>query len=217
MTIFDAGIFYSTIEIRYYMDNNLKEIIDNINKEQIENIIDLQYYYPEYEILIKSSTPLLSKTIKIYIYEEKFLFDLDFNIIIENSYSRSEIWVASSVNDANRLWRFLESLTFDKNEYCYYVEEEGPNTFLYIKSINHNDIRVLHISNRRQVSPAIEFDNTKILQDVIINKKDFIKSLYLELLRIISNSNKEEADEYNFGDFERLNKDSQIIKEYLSI
>ena len=48
-------------------------------------------------------------------------------------------------------------------------------------------------------------------------KKDFIKSLYKELLRIISNSNEDEADEYKFGDFERLNKDSQIIKRYLSV
>lgn len=216
MSIFDAGVFYPIIEIRWYMDK-LKEITDSINKEQIENIKDLQYYYPEYENLIKSSTPLLNKTIKIYIYEEKFLFDLDFNIIIESDCGKSEIWVASSINDVNRLWRFLESLTFDKSEYCYYVDEEGPNTFLYIKPINHNDIRVLHISDRRQVSPAIEFDNVKILQDFIINKKNFINSLYKELLRIISNSNEDEADEYKFGDFERLNKDSQIIKRYLSV
>ena len=216
MYIFDAGIFYPIIEIRWYMDK-LKEITDSINKEQIENIKDLQYYYPEYENLIKSSTPLLNKTIKIYIYEEKFLFDLDFNIIIESDCGKSEIWVASSINDVNRLWRFLESLTFDKSEYCYYVDEEGPNTFLYIKPINHNDIRVLHISDRRQVSPAIEFDDVKILQDFIINKKNFINSLYKELLRIISNSNEDEADEYKFGDFERLNKDSQIIKRYLSV
>ena len=145
------------------------------------------------------------------------MFDLDFNIIIESDCGKSEIWVASSVNDANRLWRFLESLTLDKSEYCYYVDEEGPNTFLYIKPVNQNDIRVFHISDRRQVSPAIEIDNVKILQDFIINKKDFIKSLYIELLRIISNSNENEADEYKFGDFERLNKDSLIIKEYLSI
>ena len=216
MSIFDAGVFYPIIEIRWYMDK-LKEITDSINKEQIENIKDLQYYYPEYENLIKSSTPLLNKTIKIYIYEEKFLFDLDFNIIIESDCGKSEIWVASSINDVNRLWRFLESLTFDKSEYCYYVDEEGPNTFLYIKPINHNDIRVLHISDRRQVNPAIEFDDVKILQDFIINKKNFINSLYKELLRIISNSNEDEADEYKFGDFERLNKDSQIIKRYLSV
>ena len=216
MSIFDAGVFYPIIEIRWYMDK-LKEITDSINKEQIENIKDLQYYYPEYENLIKSSTPLLNKTIKIYIYEEKFLFDLDFNIIIESDCGKSEIWVASSINDVNRLWRFLESLTFDKSEYCYYVDEEGPNTFLYIKPINHNDIRVLHISDRQQVSPAIEFDDVKILQDFIINKKNFINSLYKELLRIISNSNEDEADEYKFGDFERLNKDSQIIKRYLSV
>lgn len=199
------------------MDKKLKEVIKDINKEQIENIRDLQYYYPDYETLVKSSTPLLNETIKIYISEDKFLFDLDFNIIIESNYNKSEVWVASSVNDANRLWRFLESLTLDKSEYCYYIDEEGPNTFLYIKPVNQNDIRVFHISDRRQVSPAIEIDNVKILQDFIINKKDFIKSLYIELLRIISNSNEDEADEYKFGDFERLNKDSLIIKEYLSI
>lgn len=50
-----------------------------------------------------------------------------------------------------------------------------------------------------------------------MNKKDFIKSLYLEFIRMISGLNEEETDNYNFGDFKRLNKNSQIIKEYFSL
>lgn len=187
-----------------------------MKEQQIDDINSLQYYYSEFQDLINNSKPRISENLKIYISQEKFIADLDFDIKIESVCGNSTIWVASSINDINRLWRFLEALTLEAPEYCYYVDEEGPDTFLYIQSLNEQKVRVLHITNRIQTNPSIKFDKVKVLQDLIIDKMIFIKTLYDELRRIITNSTEEEADWYNFGDFERLDKDSEIIKEYLN-
>lgn len=69
-----------------------------MKEQQIDDINSLQYYYPKFQDLIKNSKPQISKNLKIYISQEKFIADLDFDIEIESVCGNSTIWVASSIN-----------------------------------------------------------------------------------------------------------------------
>ena len=101
-------------------------------------------------------------------------------------------------------------------KHCYlWCEEEGPETYFYVQSIEDNKIRFIHISNRTQNVKGLNTEDFKIRQDFIVNKYNFIEQFYKALRKPIQNFSVEQADELCSKEFKSFPKDSLIVKKYL--
>lgn len=100
-----------------------------------------------------------------------------------------------------------------------YCEEEGPDTFLYTKNLPDNKIRFIHLSPRIQFQRHIQCEDFKIRFDVIVNKKEFIKSFYNSIIAAIKKVTvktlKNEGFDYQTEEYKILKKGSKIIEKYL--
>ncbi len=102
----------------------------------------------------------------------------------------------------------------EKNIY-FYFDEEGPDTFLYVNNLGNN-IRFIHLSSRKQFSKYIEIDDYRILQDIIISRKEFIKTFYSTVAEILKNILSEQyPSKWMVEQYYTTNKKFCIINKYL--
>ena len=119
-----------------------------------------------------------SKSVKVsnFSINTKLIYGIDLDIIFNADNKKSQLWIAESVNYVPNILYFLEAiLSTNYNEFFYFCEEEGPNTFLYVKLVTNDEIRFVHISQRVQFATHIQTEKFKIRQDIIINKNQFVK------------------------------------------
>lgn len=171
---------------------------------------------PSFKKLVKSSKPIKLHNINVLV-ETSCGIDLD--IIFEANNIKSQIWIAESVNYVPNILRFLEAIVYSKSKECFYFfEEEGPETFLYTKNLSDNKIRFIHLSSRIQFQRRIQSEEYKIRLDVIIDKKEFVRTLYNSIMNEVNKISKKEILEeweYQIDAFEVLKRGSQIIEKYI--
>ena len=162
-----------------------------------------------------------SKSIEVsdFIIDTKLLYGIDLDITFNFAGKASQVWVAESVNYVPNIFYFLEAIiSTNYNEYFYYCEEEGPNTFLYVKRIKKDDIQFVHISQRVQFSKHVETEDYKVRQNIVINKNIFIKTFYTSIMNAVKSKTKKDIKRecyYQLNEFEELKNGSIIIEKYL--
>ena len=166
-----------------------------------------------FEQLIETSIPIETNKLNITIANAYYV-DLEF--LFETDYGKSIFWLAEAVNTPAHLLRFLEAIIISKEDEIYfYCEEEGPDTFLFVKKIN-DKIRFIHLSQRKQFSKYIETEAYKIRQDIITDKKNFIRTFYSTIKNVIKNTDtKQYTCNWMLNQFIELQKGSPIIEQYL--
>ncbi len=170
-----------------------------------------------FEKLIDSSKSKSLEDFKFNINDE-FIGDCDLYIDIKSDYGTSHVYFSSIENDMDILLWFLEALTFDNDEYYFVCSEEGPHTFFYVKKIDDESIRFIHISNKKQKAmfPLVTEPSFKILQDFIINKYTFISKIYNSLIYTIKNTKPNKINYWEVDVFEEMKKSSGIIEKYIA-
>ena len=78
------------------------------------------------------------------------------------------------------------------------------------------NVRFVHISNKKPDTQGIVTEpNFEIRQDFIIKKKKLISKFYNSLLLTIKNTNPSNIYNYEIDVFESMNKNSEIIENYI--
>lgn len=171
---------------------------------------------PSFNKLLKDSTPTKANNIKVITKAE---YGVDLNITLESDNNKSNFWLAESVNYIPNIFKFLEAVIYSKQKECYfYFEEEGPDTFLYTKSLPNNKIRFVHLSSRIQFQRYIQCEDYKIRMDIIIDKKEFVKAFYTSVMNAINGIDFEEIKtewDYQLDEYKILKSGSPLIEKYL--
>ncbi len=166
--------------------------------------------------LIQRSSPVQDENVTITANKEWLFGLIDYEFIINNKYNISYCYFGFAENSMNDLWYFLELLTQTNEDLYFSCEEEGSTSFFYIRNLDNEKIRFIHISNRVQKPIQIINGLFQIHQDFIISKYHFIKQFYDAIRQPIINTRIENLDNpLGIEEFEQLNKDSDIIKKYL--
>ena len=180
------------------------------------NDILLEWNQETLDDLLSSSK---SVNVSNFSIDTRLIFGIDLDIIFNADGKKSQLWVAESVNYVPNIIYFLEAIiSTDDNEYFYYCEEEGPDTYLYVKKVTKDDIRFVHISERAQFAEYIKTEEFKIRQDIVINKNQFIKDFYTSITKAVKNTDIKYIQRewwYQTADFEELQEGSPIIENYL--
>ena len=197
-----------------YMSFSEKPIWQNV--QDFSKKLWLEYSKNEkitFEKLIDMSVPVKTHKLNITI-ANSCCSDLEF--LFETDYGKSLLWLAETVNSPVSILRFLEAVIESKEKDIYfYCEEEGPDTFLYVNKLEYG-IRFIHLSPRIQFSKYIQTGDYKILQDVVIDKKNFIKAFYATIKNAVETIVPEEYPcSWMLEQFSELQKGSYIIEKYL--
>ena len=115
----------------------------------------------------------------------------------------------------NFLWNFLEAIIQSKEDSYLWCEEEGPEIYFYVQNVKDNKIRFIHISNRKQDVKGLTTEDFKIRQDFIASKYKFVEEFYKALRKPIQNFSIENENDLCLQDFEKIHKDSIIVKKFL--
>ena len=154
-------------------------------QEQQEDALNLFDFYNHKENLepnektikelIKESSPINGNNAEITAnktWEYRFI---NYEFTIKNAGNTSYCYHGFVFNDINFIWYFIELLTTFQKEYYFYCDEEGPGCFFYLQSIDKDNVRFIHISDRKQQPTAILTDTLKIHQDFIIPRYNLVK------------------------------------------
>ena len=205
MTLYEQPIW------QHFQDLS-KDIWDDYSKYNVE---DNKFSFAE---LIKNSVASENNNLKI-VTETTYGIDLD--ITFECEQYKSQFWLAESVNWVPNIFRFLEAIIYSKDKECfYYCEEEGPDTFLYAKNLSNNKIRFIHLSPRIQFQRHIQCEDYKIRFDIIVDKKEFVKTFYNSIISAINKVSMKELEiewDYQIDEYKILKKGSCIIEKYIGI
>lgn len=175
-----------------------------------------------YEFLLKKSTPIEEKFIRISsVYSLEHLF---YNFKFKTSTQETFMCICTALGNTDDLWKFLENIC-DKNfeNSIFISEQEGPESILIAQKIDDTNIRftiindrwMKHNWNKETKNYKFEAQHTKeydmeIVFDIILSKKDFIYTFYLELYDIFYGTDIEAGAALG-----KAQTDSETIKNYL--
>ena len=195
------------------MQNFSKNYWDEFSKYNVEK--NKQSFYQ----LIKKSIPEENCDFQI---TARLVYGIDLDIYFNcNNTTKSTLWVAESMNWVPNVFRFLEAIIdSQKTEKFFYCDEEGKDSFLYVQTINDTQIRFIHLSDTIYIDKnKSKNDDFNIRQDLIINKKEFVKHFYSAINEAVNLVKIEELNAEGrtdlLNDFETLKKGSNIIEKYL--
>lgn len=177
-----------------------------------------QFFYDDektFKELIAGSVPVDGNNLIIDCNDTFKLGFLDYDIVINNNGHISNIYYGFAVNEMNFLWNFLEAIIQSKEDSYLWCEEEGPETYFYVQNVKDNKIRFIHISNRKQDVKGLITEDFKIRQDFIASKYKFVEEFYKALRKPIQNFSIENENDLCLQDFEKIHKDSIIVKKFL--
>lgn len=172
---------------------------------------------------LNKSVPIEEKFIRIScVYSLKHLF---YNFKFKTPNQEAYTCICTALGNTDNLWKFIEYICSDNFDNTTFLsEQEGPESILLAQKINNEKIRFTIFNDRwmkhywDEEFEDYKFEaqhttnyNMEIVLDVILNKKDFIYTFYLELYSIFYGSNVESGAFM----YDKAQTDSEIIKNYL--
>ena len=88
------------------------------------------------------------------------------------------------------------------------------------KNLSNNKIRFIHLSPRIQFQRHIQCEDYKIRFDIIVDKKEFVKTFYNSIISAINKVSMKELEiewDYQIDEYKILKKGSCIIEKYIGI
>lgn len=153
------------------------------------------------------------------------LEDLFYNFKFRTQNQEVFMCICPALGDSNDLWEFLEDIcspNFDNT--AFLSMQEGPESILLAQKYNDEKIRFTIFNNRWQKhywdfetkDYVFEWQNTdngkmQIVLDIILNRKDFVYTFYLDLYDIFYGVDISSIS-YTYN---KAQTDSDIIKNYL--
>ena len=167
--------------------------------------------------MLGNSIPEETDTIN---FSSKISCGIDLDVTCQCKNLKIYFWLAEATNWLPNIFSFLEAIICAKsNELFFYLDEEGIDTFLYVKRFDNNKIRFAHLTTRTQNGDYSSEGDFKIRMDVIINEKAFIKTFYNSIINAINGIDRQEIENdwnYQLEEYEILKSGSHLIEEYLS-
>ena len=173
--------------------------------------------------LLNKSIPKEEKFIRIScIYSLENLF---YNFKFKTPEQETYTCICTALGNTDDLWEFIEDICADNfDNSAFKSEQEGPESILLAQRVDSEKIRftifndrwMKHYWNNEKKEYVFEArhtddENLQIVLDVILNRKDFIYTFYLNLYQIFYGSEVEPEA----ASAEKAQTDSNIIKEYL--
>lgn len=179
--------------------------------------------YNEIELLLNTSKPL--KVQKLNFIKA----DVDFNLgefIFNFKNASSAPYSLSFIGDnlpLNSFWYLLEALTKKEDLiFCYFYK--NYEIILNIKKQGQDKIRYTFLDTKDLVIKVCEnkifkysYADCTIREDIVMNKKDFIKDFYFILQNVFKNYNNIAYFEPPLINYNLWIKDSKIISKYLNL
>lgn len=179
--------------------------------------------YYEIELLLNTSNPLEIK--KLNFIDARVDFNLgefifNFKSVNNNIYSLSFIGDNLPLNS---FWYLLEALTKKEDLiFCYFYK--NYEIILNIKKQGQDKIRYTFLDTKDLVIKVCEnkifkysYADCTIREDIVMNKKDFIKDFYFILQNVFKNYNNIAYFEPPLINYNLWIKDSKIISKYLNL
>lgn len=177
----------------------------------------------KFKKLLNESIPKEEKFIRIScVYSLENLF---YNFKFRTPKQKTYMCICTSLGNTDYLWKFVEDMCADDfDNTAFKSEQEGSESILLAQKIDNEKIRftifndrwIKHYWDNKKDDYIFEFQHTdnermQIVLDVILNRKDFIYTFYINLYNIFYGSNViSEA-----SSTEKAQTDSDIIKKYL--
>lgn len=179
--------------------------------------------YYEIELLLNTSNPLEIK--KLNFIDARVDFNLG-EFIFNFKSVNNNIYSLSFIGDnlpLNRFWYLLEALTKKENLiFCYFYK--NYEIILNIKKQGQDKIRYTFLDTKDLVIKVCEnkifkysYADCTIREDILMNKKDFIKDFYFILQNVFKNYNNIAYFEPPLINYNLWIKDSKIISKYLNL
>lgn len=177
----------------------------------------------KFKKLLNESIPKEEKFIRIScVYSLENLF---YNFKFRTPKQKTYMCICTSLGNTDYLWKFVEDICADDfDNTAFKSEQEGAESILLAQKIDNEKIRftifndrwIKHYWDNKKDDYIFEFQHTdnkrmQIVLDVILNRKDFIYTFYINLYNIFYGSDvMSEA-----SSTEKAQTDSDIIKKYL--
>lgn len=173
--------------------------------------------------LLNESIPKSEKFIRIScVYSLEHLF---YNFKFKSSTQEAYTCICTALGNTDALWEFIEDICAPDFENKVFVsEQEGAESILLAQKIDDDKIRFTIINNKwmrhywdnnkKDYVFEIQYTGNKKMQivlDIILNRKDFVYTFYLNLYQIFYGS--DVASEASSA--KKAQTDSDIIKDYL--
>ena len=179
-----------------------------------------------FQELIHNSQPKEETSLGLNINFDNDILKFSF----DTKYGKSEFLALffgnnSEIINAAKLVHFLEAVVKEKE--CIYKDSElGKwyyHNFFYTKEIDNSKIRFIHITRREQFSNPHCDGLYKIYQDIIIDKKVFVKTFYNKMKNAMKNVifnevKKNKNNSYiksNEDNYKALTVNSKIVTKFL--
>lgn len=204
------NLFQNSHGFAYSAENNELETGDYLSRE-------------EFKEQLGKSIPQEEKFIRIScLYSTQYLF---YNFRFRTQTQDAFMCICPALGDTNELWKFLEDIcSSDFDNTSFRSVQEGPESILLAQKYNDEKIRFTILNNRWQkhywdsetkdyVFEWQKTDNSKmkIVLDVVLNRKDFVYTFYLNLYDIFYGVDISSIS-YTYN---KAQTDSDIIKNYL--
>lgn len=177
-------------------------------------------FYEDFLVPIEKSTP--DNKTKFYI--QKIIPDFNFGEfkIIINSGSLRNIEIKLIKNSINDFWKFLEFVVLETESLFFKLFYNGYETFIYIKPLDKKNLRFVLLNTydleQKILKGEIQrhsYKMAKVILDVEIKKKDFIKIFYSKLHSTFKNFESTALFEPPVTDFNSWIKDSEVLKNFI--
>ena len=137
------------------------------------------------------------------------IYTTDIEFALKSKFGDSKIWLPASMNKISNIWKFLEAVIRSRKPYVfYYCDEEGADTFLYVKKYKNELLFFVHLTNNNTKEWKVE-------QKITVFQDTFIHAFYNAINSAIRNGEYVLKNNTNYGDFIDLIKGSTIVKTYL--
>lgn len=194
----------------------------------MKNNINFSYenfiYFGELKYFFKTSIP--KRVEKLHFLDTFTDFNVgEFIFNLENSVNKKYIIPFIGPNlPLNNFFYFLEFVIISKTPSVFHTIYKNFEVILYVEPQNKTDIRFMVFDNSNIVSMYenkevfnYSYADSSIMEDILINKKEFIKNFYFAYKNIFINYDAIACFEQPFIDYNLWIKESNIISKYLHL
>lgn len=137
------------------------------------------------------------------------IYTTDIELAIKSKFGDSKIWLASSMNKISNIWRFLEAvIRSSEPDVFFYCDEEGADTFFYVKKYQNELIHFIHLTNNNT-------KEWKVVQNITVFQDLFVYAFYKAINLAIRNGEYVLKSNSEYPYFIDLVKGSEIVKTYV--
>ncbi len=205
------------------INNNKYKTSEEIMQNDINYFFKNDNYKNQIINLLKKSKPVQVKSL---IFNKSFICHSHGEYAFELRNTKNENFVIpfyDCMSNINDFWSFLEFITTTNETSILYIDDDGNEQILYVEHINERDVRfsiaetmeAYHRFCRNEIK-NYTYEDADVLFDVVISKYTLIKQFYEQLLEMFNGWEKETEFVPWATDINVWQKDSIIIRKYLS-